>query len=82
MRLLNWCDQDAVLNDPNITPYFGMIPSPDMSAHICCIHAVCVGPPEKDDKYKELLVQLEGTEEIPLPAVCVSSALVDSTDYF
>jgi FAD/FMN-containing dehydrogenase len=70
-RVFKWCDQDAVLNDPNITPYVGMIPSPDMSAHLCCIHVVCVGPPKEDAKYEALLGQLiAGGKEEEGDATC------------
>jgi hypothetical protein len=61
-RLVDWTDQEAVLNDPNITSYLAFIPSPDLKAHLCAIHVVCIGPPSEDDKYRELIGQLEGTE--------------------
>jgi FAD/FMN-containing dehydrogenase len=64
-RLTNWSDQEAVLNDTNITPYIGFIPSPDKTP-LVAMHAVCVGPPEEDDKYKALLGELEGTGEMAL----------------
>ena len=60
--LTDWADQDAVLHDPTITPYIAMIPAPDLSAHLCAIHIVCIGDETHDEKYKELIGQLEGTE--------------------
>ena len=59
-RLFDWADQDAVLHDENITVYIGQIPSPDYGAHLCCVHIVCIG--SEDDKYRELIGQLVGTE--------------------
>mmetsp|Transcript_25573 Transcript_25573/g.55918 ORF Transcript_25573/g.55918 Transcript_25573/m.55918 type:complete len:453 (-) Transcript_25573:219-1577(-) len=61
-RLIAWADQDAVLNDTNMTVYIALIPSPDLKARLCAIHVVCVGPEEEDDKYRELIGQLEGTD--------------------
>lgn len=66
-RLTEWSDQDAVLNDPTITPYIALLPSPDMTAHMVGIHIVCIGPAARDGEYKALIGQLEGTEgDVPV----------------
>mmetsp|Transcript_5554 Transcript_5554/g.10415 ORF Transcript_5554/g.10415 Transcript_5554/m.10415 type:complete len:451 (-) Transcript_5554:242-1594(-) len=59
-RLVDWADQEAVLTDANITPYIGLLPSPDYGAHLTAIHVVCIG--NDDAKYKELIGQLEGMD--------------------
>lgn len=67
-RLIDWADQEAVLNDPTITAYVAMLPSPDKQAALCAIHIVCigVGSPENDQKYNELIEQLDDTGDIVL----------------
>ena len=65
-RLSDWSDQEAVLHDPNITSYFALVPSPDMKAHLAAAHIVCVGPPEEEDKYMQLIGQLDGMEHVDL----------------
>lgn len=66
--LIDWSDQDAVLNDPYITPYVALIPSPDLQAHLVCIHIVCIGQAEEDGKYSKLVGQLTDSGEITLLA--------------
>jgi hypothetical protein len=64
-RLIEWSDQDAVLTDNTITPYIGFIPSPN-NEPLCCIHVVCIGTPDNDDKYNALIDQLKGTGDLAL----------------
>ena len=64
-RLVEWADQDEVLDDNTITPYIGLIPSPDNDP-LCCIHVVCIGTADNDDKYNALIDQLKGTGDLPL----------------
>lgn len=67
-RLIDWADQEAVLHDPTITVYVALIPSPDKEAALCAIHVVCIGAQsmENDQKYKDLLGQLDDTGDIVL----------------
>jgi FAD/FMN-containing dehydrogenase len=68
-RLFEWADQPDVLNDPNITPYIALIPTPDAKGRLVALHAVCVSPAEDDEQVKGLLAQLDGTgETVLLPA--------------
>uniref|UniRef100_A0A6T7KID5 FAD-binding PCMH-type domain-containing protein n=1 Tax=Attheya septentrionalis TaxID=420275 RepID=A0A6T7KID5_9STRA len=66
-RLIDWADQEAVLNDPNMTAYVALMASPDKQA-LCSIHVVCVGVEsnENDQKYKDLIGQLDNTGDIVL----------------
>jgi hypothetical protein len=65
-RLFEWADQPDVLNDPNITPYIAFIPAPDGQGRLVALQAVCVGPPEEDERVKGLLAQLDDTGETAL----------------
>ena len=65
-RLFDWSDQPAILDDPNITPYIALIPSPDLQAHLVALHLVCVGSPEEDQRIKALIAQLDDTGETVL----------------
>jgi FAD/FMN-containing dehydrogenase len=65
-RLFDWADQSEVLENPNITPYIALIPSPDLQAHLVALHLVYVGPTEEDERVSALIAQLDGTGEIVL----------------
>ena len=65
-RLFDWADQSAVLDNPNITPYIAMIPSPDLKAHLVALHLVCIGPKEEDDNVTALISELDGSGEMVL----------------
>ena len=65
-RLFDWADQADVLEDPNMTPYIALIPSPDLQAHLVALHLVYVGPTKEDERVSNLIAQLEGTGEIDL----------------
>ncbi len=54
-RLFDWADQPAILDDPNITPYIALIPSPDLQAHLVALHLVCTGPAENDPRITALI---------------------------
>lgn len=65
-RLFEWADQPKVLEDPNITPYIALIPSPDLGAHLVAIHLVSVAPPEEDERISALYAELHNTGEMAL----------------
>ncbi|NNE77710.1 MAG: FAD-binding oxidoreductase, partial [Pricia sp.] len=65
-RVFDWANQSAVLENPNITPYIALIPSPDLQAHLVALHLVCVGPTEDDKHVRALIAQIEGTGEMVL----------------
>ena len=65
-RLFDWADQPVVLDDPNITPYIALIPSPDLQGHLAALHLVYVGPPEDDERVSALIAQLDDTGDTVL----------------
>ncbi|NKB68933.1 MAG: FAD-binding protein [Candidatus Latescibacteria bacterium] len=65
-RLVDWADQPDVLNDPNMTPYIALIPSPDFKARLVALQLVYAGPAEADERIMELLGQLDDTGEMVL----------------
>lgn len=65
-RLFDWADQPEVLEDTNITPYIGLIPSPDLEAHLVALHLVYAGPAEEDERVSALFAQLDGTGAMDL----------------
>lgn len=65
-RLFDWAEKSEVLEDPNITPYIALIPSPDLKAHLVALHLVYVGPSKEDEHVTELIAELDGTGEMVL----------------
>ena len=57
-KLLDWSDQDEVLNNLDLTPYVGLLPNPEQKIYMAALIFVYLG--SDDDGVKKLLNQLEG----------------------
>lgn len=65
-RLFDWADQSKILEDPNITPYIALIPSPDLDAHLVAIHIVSITAVENDERITAFYAELHNTGEVAL----------------